>query len=76
MPTSANFVDFMYCQIDKINYEKIKFNRFDDAFVIDWIASNSSNFRNCWEISLCKICKSNKLCGKDVLKNCNKFSEN
>jgi hypothetical protein len=73
--TSAYYHEFMICQIEKINEEKLLHNRDDDLFVIHWIQNYSELFRNSWEISLCKSCIKNKICGSKVLKKCNSFKE-
>lgn len=75
MSTSGNFIEYMHCQVEKINDEKLKFNRFDDDFVIEWIQFNSSIFREEWDNSLCKNCMTNNSCGKEVKKECTCFKE-
>lgn len=70
MSTSANYHDFMSCQLDKINREVLSRS---DEDIMTWISDNSSIFRNEWENSICKNCKSLKNCGYRALKQCDKF---
>ncbi len=72
MQTSAHFINFMSCQITKINLEVLSN---DDNDIINWIQNNSAFFRKEWENSICKNCQKVKMCGYKAKKECLDFSE-
>jgi len=70
--------DFMEAQIHKIEVEKWEqgvrqYSDPGDGFVLDWIYCNAKQFRDSWEISLCKDCSNIRCCGHYALSACDKF---
>ncbi len=70
--------DFMEAQIHRIEVDKWEQGVFQHSdpgedYVLDWVYHNAKEFRDGWQISLCKDCGNLRECGHNALSACDGF---
>ena len=72
--------EFMKTQVHRIEIDKWcqgerQLSDPGEVYIMDWVYCNAKNFRDDWNMSVCKGCSNLRQCGYNVLSACDGYEE-